>query len=428
MTSRDLTSAATSRNLGDHTSASPSNPPAIDGSTNHMSTESTGSSSVKPRNKSDATYPTSLDQTTEGTGHSAPEDIIEDISSVSPVLADGNETLSGWYWYGMEWHWYLIIQAISGIVGIVGNLLVILVLFQRRSSGRSTDTLIGGLAWADFLTSIFIIPIPNEQRIPATWFGDMYCKLIHTSYFLWVSVNASTYILMAISIERFIAITYPIYFNRVLTKSRIQFVILIIWILSVLSSIFAFFVEFIDPTTNRCMFSFPSPESQVIIGYYWFFLRMVIPMLTMLITQTLIARELHRQSIRFKSDKDSSTTKTVHLVARNRVLKMMFEVIIIYIICWAPNLIAYMGTVMGFVPPSYLGSPLHHTLTVLGFCNSCANPFIYTVRHPQFREALKGMLTCVRGGTSPLFEQKMESSYASRTFGQGDQTDVDKEV
>lgn len=426
MTSQPMLSMLTSKYVG-HTVPTRRSP-VMDESTNSSSTKPTERESMQPWNESRVINPTSLDQTTNQYGRSAPEDIPEYSDSVPSVYADGNETLSDWLWYDMEWPWFLIIPAISGVVGIVGNLLVILVLFQRRSAGRSTDTLIGGLALADFLTSFFIIPIPRQRRIPPTLLGNIYCKLIHSSYFLWVSVIASTYILMAISIERLIAIAYPIYFNRVLTRRRVQSVIVFIWFLANVSTMFAFFVQQVDPIKHVCVFKLPSQESQIIVAYYWFFLRMVIPMLTMVISQTLIARELHTQSLRFKGNKESSTTKTVHLVARNRVLKMMFEVIIIYIVCWAPNQVAYMCYVLGIIPVSYIGSPLHHTLTVLGFCNSCANPFIYTARHPQFREALKGMLTCTRAGSTSLFEQKMESSYASRKSGQTEQSNQDKEV
>ncbi|XP_072181296.1 galanin receptor 2a-like [Diadema setosum] len=332
-----------------------------------------------------------------------------EYSDLYSVDEESSLNLPDWAWKPLIWHWYLILQLLSGIIGIIGNLLVILVLFQRRAACRSTDTLVNGLAIADLLTSVFVIPIPHETRVPMSWLSEIYCKVINTSFCLWVSVMASTYLLMAISVERYIAVAYPLHFSRLLTKRRVSIAIAIIWAWAFLSTSWSFIVEIVDPVSRKCKFVLATEYSSYILGSYWFIIRLVLPMFVMVLTQTLIARELHRQSLRFKNDKESGTTKTPHLIARNRVLKMMFEVILIFIICWAPNLTAYLGYVFGFVPRSYSGSALHHSLTVLGFYNSCANPFIYTARHPQFREALKGIFTGKTDGNAPLFEQKMDS-------------------
>ena len=91
---------------------------------------------------------------------------------------------------------------------------------------------------------------------------------------------------------------------------------------------------------------------------------------------------------------------------RNRVLKMMLIVILIYLVCWTPNQIAYLGYNIGWVPESYLNSPVHSMLTFLGFYNSCANPIIYAARYPEFREALKEMPTCNPTKTTPLFGKR----------------------
>ncbi|XP_030829909.1 apelin receptor B-like [Strongylocentrotus purpuratus] len=321
---------------------------------------------------------------------------------------------SAFSWYPISWSWVLILQLISAFVGIVGNFLVIIVLFQRRRLSRSTDTLIGGLACADLLTSAFLIRIPLPAYIPKTWLGEVYCKLIKTQSLLWVSVTASTYLLMSISVERYIAVVYPLHFKRLITRRRVSIFIIIVWFLSVLSGLFAFIVYGVD-AKNQCTEQYTFANAQTIIAYYWFCLRLAVPCLTMLVTQILIARNLSQQFRSFR-DITHATTPTngnkassFHIVARNRVLKLMLTVIIIYIVCWTPNQIAYLGYSLGWVPISYLNSPLHRMLTVLGFYNSCANPIIYAARYPEFRNALKDMFTCKSAKNAPLFD-KMDMS------------------
>ena len=127
-----------------------------------------------------------------------------------------------WTWYPFSWTYFEALHLVSALVGIVGNFLVIHVLSTRRATAnRPTDTLIGALAVADFLTSIFIIPLPSAATIPTTHLGELYCKMTLPGFFLFVSFTASIYILTAISIERFLSITYPLRFSRVIARRRL---------------------------------------------------------------------------------------------------------------------------------------------------------------------------------------------------------------
>ena len=85
---------------------------------------------------------------------------------------------------------------------------------------------------------------------------------------------------------------------------------------------------------------------------------------------------------------------------------MMLIVILIYLVCWTPNQIAYLGYNIGWVSESYLKSPLHSMLTFLGFYKSCANPIIYAARYPEFRQAFKEMLNCNSTKNTPLFVKR----------------------
>ncbi|XP_794754.1 D(2) dopamine receptor-like [Strongylocentrotus purpuratus] len=332
------------------------------------------------------------------------------ISSETHVGFGENTTIVVHFsWCPMDWSWLVILQLISAITGIVGNFLVIVVLLHRRSKNRATDTLIGGLAFADFLTSIFLIPIPTPVYIPKTWLGEVYCRLVFTQSLLWASITVSAYLLMSISVERYIAVVYPLHFKRLITRRRISTLIVIIWFLSILTQLFTFFAHTVDTFTNTCKDRYINRLTQIIVAFCWFCLILVVPSLTMLITQVLIARKLSDRSNQFRGMTNSPNgkqTPSFHIVARNRVLKMMLVVILIYLVCWTPNQIAYLGYNIGWVPESYLNSPVHSMLTFLGFYNSCANPIIYAARYPEFREALKEMLSCNSTKNTLLFGKR----------------------
>ncbi|XP_071498634.1 galanin receptor 2a-like [Diadema antillarum] len=311
-----------------------------------------------------------------------------------------------WSWHPMQWSWYVIGELVTAVLGIIGNLLVIVVIFCRHSKSRSTDILVGHLAYADLLTSLFLIPYPDINTIPYTWFGALFCKVIKGNYLMWTSVTASIYILSAISIDRYFAVVYPLHFKRFISRRLVIAVVSLIWIgASVLNSPILL-INNADVIPGKCIFHLPFPKLQAAFGFFVFIIRLAIPTIVMLFTQVTIARVLRRESSRFKSQKTAqSLPSSFHDVARARILELLLLVVVVYIICWAPDQLAFLSFNLGLLPNSYFTSPLHRIFIVLAFCNSCANPIIYTFRHQKFRRAAKDLFKGVTASRSPIFEE-----------------------
>ncbi|XP_072175551.1 trace amine-associated receptor 9-like [Diadema setosum] len=296
------------------------------------------------------------------------------------------------------------------MLGIVGNLIVIMVLFQRRHTCRSTDALIGALAVADFFTSVFMVPLPRSLKVPGTWLGNVYCKVVYTSMLMWVSVDASIFTLTLIPIERYIAIAHPLHFKRLVTRQRVGKVVAVTWMFAFMTNVFLLFVA--GAKGDKCSEAFQSRLSQIISGSMLFFAKFLTPAGIMLVAQALTALVLHRQSRR-KLGEDShnhkSSPSAKHLVARKRVLKILFLVIAVFLISWTPTQTAYFLYNLRVLPKSYLYSPLNSAFIVLAFCNSCANPVIYAIRNPEFRKAIGEFfkLTTSTSGRTALFSEKV---------------------
>ncbi|XP_054756946.2 allatostatin-A receptor-like [Lytechinus pictus] len=326
------------------------------------------------------------------------------------VTTMGTDRLS---WAPVVWTWNMVLQLVLGILGIIGNLLVIIVLFKRRSVSRSTDTLIGALAFADLLTSVLIIPIPEANIVPSTWVGELYCRILYTSFFMWLSVSVSIFTLTTISIERFVAVLFPIKFNRILRKHHVVLAILLIWLAAIVADSFIPLSISVDPNTQSCIYSYSSELAAEVAGVTSFLLHFLFPSLIMLGTQAITAHALYRQALFFgKGGVESgarSTSSYRLLKAKNRVIKLLLIVIIIFIVCWGPNSIGYFLFNVGVIDYTYLYGDLNRILTLLAFCNSCANPFIYTIQYPQFRVAIKELFTGSMSSFGALFEGFVES-------------------
>ncbi|XP_072175544.1 trace amine-associated receptor 7a-like [Diadema setosum] len=296
------------------------------------------------------------------------------------------------------------------ILGIVGNLTVIIVLFQRRHNCRSTDAMIGALAVADFLTSVFMVPLPTELRVPETWLGDVYCKVVYTSMPMWISVDASIFTLALIPIERYIAIAHPLHFKRLVTRQRVGKAVAVTWLAAFLVNVFLFFVA--SAKGDKCTEVFQSRIAQIISGIMLYLVQFLIPALIMLVAQALTALVLHRQSrhrLGESSNFNNSNPSVKYLVARKSALQLLFLVVAVFLISWTPAQTGYLFYNLSILSESYVYSPLSSALVTLAFCNSCANPVIYTIRNPEFRKAIGELFksTISTSGKMALFGGKV---------------------
>ncbi|XP_066289145.1 chemerin-like receptor 1 [Branchiostoma lanceolatum] len=97
-------------------------------------------------------------------------------------------------------------------VGALGNLLVILVNGARRNKSSSTCFILA-LAGADFLISAVVVPMKVFSYYHITYTSDAWCKI--NPYLTTASVLSSTFLLIAITADRFYAVYWPVQYLSV---------------------------------------------------------------------------------------------------------------------------------------------------------------------------------------------------------------------
>ncbi|XP_071490700.1 allatostatin-A receptor-like [Diadema antillarum] len=328
------------------------------------------------------------------------------------VFVAGHNNIT-WSWEVMTWSWYVICELVIAILGIIGNVLVITVVFGRRSKSRSTDILVGNLAIADFLTSILLVPHPKVKYITNSWMGALYCKVLEGEYLMWTTITVSIYILVAVSLDRFFAVVYPIHFKRFASRRLVNIIVCFIWAGSCVSMVRILLSNTTEVIMGKCVYQALPRNQEILYGIYYFIVQFALPTVLMLVTQISIVRSLRREAARFTS---KESTASFHNIARSRALNLTLTVVLIYVICWAPDQIAYFTFNMGLTP-SFVRSPFARVVIALTICNSCVNPILYTLRHPQFREAVKDFVRNKSKRYKPIFED-VELPYLSKTSHQ----------
>lgn len=126
--------------------------------------------------------------------------------------------------------------SLIGITGFLGNTLVIFVVLLNPQMRSTTNMLIINLAVADLLFVVFCVPFTAIDYVANEWpLGNAWCKMVQ--YLIIVTALASIYTLVLMSLDRFLAVVYPISSRSLRNERNALKAITILWILILSSAI-----------------------------------------------------------------------------------------------------------------------------------------------------------------------------------------------
>ena len=287
----------------------------------------------------------------------------------------------------VQWDWLSVVQLTLAITGILGNSLVIHIFrVNRQLKGKPTNVFIAALAVADLITSIAIIPIPELSRVPQNTGGKFYCKLVHSSNVMWISIVASIGTLTTLSVERYVAVGFPRRYKRIFSQKNMAIIIICIWLFGFALNTFGYYEVFI--VSGQCEHIPVSDNFQKFLGISLFLVKYLLPMIIMLATNIRTMQLLQKQAKSLLGNDSKNSPAVAMLRASRRVVYMLLVVIIVFIICWTPDQLAFLGFNLKILPSEFLWDDIvYRALVVLGYFNSCLNPAIYIITNRNFRQA-----------------------------------------
>jgi leucokinin receptor len=127
-----------------------------------------------------------------------------------------------------------VLYGIISIISVMGNALVILVVYKNRSMHTVTNFFISNLAFADVMIGMFSIPFQFQAAMLQRW--DLpYIMCPVAPFVKEVSVNVSVVTLTVISIDRFFAVIHPL---KPRCSGRVaKIVMTFVWVFSIGSAI-----------------------------------------------------------------------------------------------------------------------------------------------------------------------------------------------
>ena len=254
-----------------------------------------------------------------------------------------------------------------------GNLLVCLAVYKDPSKELRTpfNVLVVNLAFADLLVGLVLEPISvaihlKEGLIDGP-LGDG-IPTIHMSYF--ISCTASVLSLAAISVDRYIAISYPFFYRAKMSATKVAIAPIIIWIISASLPFIYFKIGYIS-------YAFVFANTAVILTF-----------VILVFSYAHNFRKIRKQlevSTRLQGNRLSARRKADATEAR--ITHVFLVVLVAYLLCYTPSCIIIY--VMNFCTTCscYSIHWLRDMQFVFVLLNSCLNPFVYAWRLPAFRSA-----------------------------------------
>lgn len=140
--------------------------------------------------------------------------------------------------------------SLIGITGFLGNTLVIFVVLLNPQMRSTTNMLIINLAIADLLFVIFCVPFTAIDYVADEWpLGNAWCKIVQ--YLIIVTALASIYTLVLMSLDRFLAVVYPISSRSLRNERNALKAITILWLLILSTAIPVIFAHGVVVSTSE---------------------------------------------------------------------------------------------------------------------------------------------------------------------------------
>ncbi|XP_049530882.1 neuropeptide SIFamide receptor-like [Anopheles darlingi] len=330
---------------------------------------------------------------------------ISDWDSLgSSVDGTGNETVGPFEEYELFYRHsytmtavYCVAYFIVFIVGLVGNSFVIAVVFRAPRMRTVTNFFIVNLAVADVLVIVFCLPATLMSNIFVPWMlGWLMCKTV--PYIQGVSVAASVYSLIAVSLDRFLAIWWPLKLQ--ITKRRARFMIVCIWIIALGSTVpWALFFDLVPiipeaPDIKLCVEVWPPGTD----GALYFLLANLVacyllPMTLITICYILIWIKVWRRSI--PGDSKDAQMDRMQQKSKIKVVKMLVVVVILFVLSWLPLYVIFARIKLGGALESSEEELLQIATPIaqwLGASNSCINPILYAFFNKKYRKGFAAII------------------------------------
>ncbi|KAL2099835.1 hypothetical protein ACEWY4_004229 [Coilia grayii] len=316
---------------------------------------------------------------------------------------------------------YICLDLLIALLAVAGNVLVCWAVSLNSNLQSITNYFVVSLAVAD--VAVGLLAIPFAVAI-STGFCSHFHGCLFIACFVLVLTQSSIFSLLAIAVDRYIAIKIPLRYNSLVTGRRAKGIIAICWILSAIIGLTPMLgwhkgqnvtrstdnntsLPACPAGTTRCLFE--DVVSMEYMVYFNFFSCVLTPLLAMLAIYARIFMAARRQ-LRLMDLKLSHVHRHVHQGAEGPVACSSFSsssssrstlqkevhaakclaiIVGLFALCWLP---VHILNCLTLFYPQRRPEWVMYLAIILSHGNSVVNPFIYAYRIREFRHTFRRII------------------------------------
>ncbi|NXJ66818.1 AA2BR protein, partial [Rostratula benghalensis] len=299
---------------------------------------------------------------------------------------------------------YIVLELIIAVLSIAGNVLVCWAVAINSTLKNATNYFLVSLAVADI--AVGLLAIPFAITISIGFQVDFHSCLFFACFVL-VLTQSSIFSLLAVAIDRYLAIKIPLRYNSLVTGKRARGLIAVLWLLSFgigltplmgwnkAMSVCPNATNETGPDTGTghhgCFISclFENVVTMSYMVYFNFFGCVLLPLVIMLgiyIKIFMVAcKQLHQ--IELMGNSRTTLQKEVHAA------KSLAIIVGLFALCWLPlhilNCITHFHEEFARSKPEWV----MYVAIILSHANSVINPIIYAYRIRDFRYTFRKIIS-----------------------------------
>ena len=250
---------------------------------------------------------------------------------------------------------------------VMGNVLAIILFAREKKLRKKSLFLVMNMAVADVMMGAVFLPLYVYLLGGVSyllWTAKTNTPMFYSFYFLDITFSHSSLISAAfISCERFYAVYWPLK-HKTLSTRAYGIVIFIVWSLAILVSIVFLLSRYLRSHKAALLSWMSFPLSFLFI---------------VCACNIGIWRKVRKRNIALQQQNRAASQN-------QRLTNALLFVSAISVLSWLPLVIV---KYLNFVRAVHISPLFLHIIDILSLSNSILNPFVYALRIPEFRQALR---------------------------------------
>lgn len=341
--------------------------------------------------------------------------------------------------YGkVEQQLWLIIPPIVTVIGVVGNVLTVAILLRQLGRWSSTAVFLFVLALSDTV-QLLNSPVRNWifrglEKHDVRHLSELGCKF--SFFFTYGAVQFSSWILVAVTVERFVSVRWPHRVREGCTPRSSTVVVFIILVIIIGLNAHIFYgvgVSDLPQFVGQGYCEVLTVEYQEFWEDVWpwidFAVAFALPFLILTVCNSMIIYKLQKTQVKIRrlSVIESSGEKAYAKDKRNVTITLVL-LSVVFLICLTPVQVYFILSPYKrkeidklmcvdfdeFYRQYSIDKLVYTTVNIVSYINAAFNFILYVLSGNKFRSELKNLLMCRKSGRIGVFGSSSSGSSRRR--------------